>query len=657
MSLSVLITVTHLLGVGHLARAAAIARALAAAGHDVTLVSGGMPAPLVRTGRLRFVQLPPVRSAGTAFSTLLDEDGRPASSALLAERRRELTAIFARMRPDVMVTELFPFGRRMLADEFMALLAAAEACRPRPVTLASVRDVLVAPAKPERIAEAHRRLFRHYDGVLVHGDPAILPLEASWPLDATLAPLLRYTGYVGEPAPEDDEPAGDGRDEIVVSGGGSAAALPLYRAAAEAARLVREKRWRLLLGAGVVQADFAAVAARATDNLVVERARPDFPLLVGRSAVSVSQAGYNTVVDLFGTGVKAVLVPFEEGNETEQRLRADRLASHGLVTVLPQGELTAGNLARAVRAALALPPPEATAIDCGGLATTVRLVEEFARRRGGLAAPALAANSAESAWRRLDDALATAVASGDTLAFWWRDDDATAPTPALDRLLTLARRHAAPVALAAIPAAATRALAERLADEPLASPLVHGLSHRNHAPADEKKAEFGAHRPTAALVADAERALATARERFGARLLPIFVPPWNRIAPALVAELPALGFCGLSTFRDRPATEAAPGLIQVNTHLDPVDWHGSRSLVAEDMLLDGLVRAIAARRRADDTLEPIGLLTHHLVHDEAIWSFCERLIERLCRHAGVRIHAAREVFAAPSAGSGVDGPA
>src|SRR5689334_1108582 len=99
MSLRVLISVTHLLGAGHLTRAAAIARAFARGGHDVTLVSGGMPAPLIETGDARIVQLPPVRTAGTAFGTLLDEAGQPVGSERLEQRRRRLTAVLDEVRP------------------------------------------------------------------------------------------------------------------------------------------------------------------------------------------------------------------------------------------------------------------------------------------------------------------------------------------------------------------------------------------------------------------------------------------------------------------------------------------------------------------------------------------------------------------------------
>src|SRR5437763_10098993 len=114
MSLRILIAVTHLLGAGHLTRAAAIARAVARAGHEATLVSGGMPAPLVSAESVRLVQLPPVRSKGADFANLLDASGAPVGPDYLADRRRILLAALDAAAPDVVVTELFAFGRRVL---------------------------------------------------------------------------------------------------------------------------------------------------------------------------------------------------------------------------------------------------------------------------------------------------------------------------------------------------------------------------------------------------------------------------------------------------------------------------------------------------------------------------------------------------------------
>ncbi|MBM6592561.1 glycosyltransferase [Microvirga pudoricolor] len=638
--MKVLIAVTHLLGAGHLTRAAALARAFSSARHEVALVSGGMPSSLIPHDGFAFVQLPPVKTIGTDFRTLLDESGQPADEAYRAERRARLVEAFDAHRPDLLVTELFPLGRRVLADEFLALLERAHAALRRPVVACSVRDILVAPSRPDRIAEAHGRLRRFYDAVFVHGDPALAPLEASWPVDEDIRPLLRYTGYVDEGGPARPVKA---RNGILVSGGSSAASLPLYRAAMAAAALLPEHPWRILVGRGVGEAEFGAIRDAAPPHAAVERARPDFRSLLAGAQVSVSQAGYNTVVDLLRTGPSAVLVPFEAGNETEQRLRAERLKAMAGAEIVPEGDLSPERLAAAVARALETSPEPQATIALDGAARTVALAEDLVR-----ATPAV---HLAWDWGPFQDALDRAADAGRRPTFWWRDDDAAAQTPTLDRLLALARRYEAGLALAVIPADIEPSLRPTLRGAEGVSLLVHGLRHANHAPPREKKAEFGSHRPLDTLAADAREGLERARLALGPRLLPVFVPPWNRVAPDILERLPALGYRGVSTFRDRQAPEAAPGLRQVNAHVDPIDWHGSRSLADPDAVIGSLALAVRSRVSGTaDLREPIGFLTHHRVHDEAVWAFCERLLERLSRNT-IRMKEAEALFSTDNGSS------
>ncbi|KFG66574.1 glycosyltransferase [Microvirga sp. BSC39] len=619
MTLRVLIAVTHLLGAGHLTRAAALARAFARKGHETILVSGGTPARLADLGQVRLVQLPPVRTAGTDFKTLLDENLQPIDETYLDRRQAILLDTLRSTRPNILITELFPFGRRVLAGEFTALIEAARRLNPRPQILCSIRDILVAPAKAERIAQAHERILQNYDAVLVHGDPDLVPLEASWPVDERITPLLRYTGYVDEN--ENVIPEGH-RHGIVVSGGSSAASLPLYRAALEAARLVNDRPWHILIGRGVSEDDFQALQGNAPAHAVIERARPDFRMLLASAEISVSQAGYNTVVDLLRCGVRSVLVPFEAGHETEQRLRAERLKSIGLAEIVSEDTLSGPRLAEAIRQGLSQPATSPPTVAIDGARQSVAIAASMV-----LSKPAL---HPTIDWSPLNAALERASDHGCPVRFWWRDDDAVADTPALDRLLALARRYDAGIGLAVIPRDLDASLASRLADESSAFALVHGWSHDNHAPPATKKAEFGAHRPVEALVAEAKRGLHEAREQLGAKLLPVFVPPWNRITGELIPHLPHLGFAGLSTFTDRSAASPAPGLLQINTHVDSIDWRGTRSAVEPEQVIAGFTGAIERRIAGEaDRDEPIGFLTHHLVHDEVVWSLCERVIAHL----------------------------
>jgi predicted glycosyltransferase len=648
----VLIAVTHLLGAGHLTRAAALARAFAASGHEAVLLSGGVPAPMVKLDGVRLVQLPPLRVAGTAFATPLGPDGTPADAAVLHRRRALMVATEAECAPDAVITELFPFGRRVLAAEFLALVEAARNRRLRPLVLASVRDILVASAKPERIAQAHARVASLYDAVLVHGDPALAPLDASWPLDPATAGKLRYTGYVDEGT---RPPAAGKRTGILVAAGSGPAGLTLLRVAAAAARQRPDLGWRLLAGHGVPAAALAEIGRGLPDG-VVERARPDYRSLLAGAALSVSQCGYNTAVDLLATGTPAVLAPFEAGGETEQRLRAERLAARGLARVLPEAELSAATLLQAVNAQLAAPPPPAHCVDLGGARRTVEIVEALRARIddgriGPVPAPVTPPPSGtpvaetfgqgRGTGRRscadLDAvraALDGAAAHGRTASFFWRDDDAVTATPALDRLLDLAGRHAVPILIAAIPAGIQPALGRRLDGAGGASVAIHGLAHQNYAPAGEKPAEFGPHRSLDILRDDAASGFRIARERLPeAALLPVFVPPWNRLAPALAAALPDFGYRGLSAVPG----PAIPGLRRLDATLDPIDWRGTRSLKDPKPLLRKLAADIAAGN-------PVGLLTHHLAHDAAIWTFLEELLRVLVKHPAVQSLDFRRLF-------------
>lgn len=219
---------------------------------------------------------------------------------------------------------------------------------------------------------------------------------------------------------------------------------------------------------------------------------------------------------------------------------------------------------------------------------------------------------------------------GLTLPVWLRDDDAIAPTPALDRLLALAGRYDAPMHLAVIPEPATSALTDRLKGADCVFVLAHGWTHANHAPPDEKKAEFGPHRPLGIMRDEIAKGRERLKTMFGEQALPIFTPPWNRIAPEIVQELAELDFKTLSTFTPRKAKFAVLGVLQVNTHLDPVAWKSGGGLVDPAILDAQMARQLEARRKGlADGAEPYGILTHHLVQDDVTWAFIETLLDIL----------------------------
>ncbi|CUH50097.1 polysaccharide deacetylase family protein [Ruegeria atlantica] len=238
-------------------------------------------------------------------------------------------------------------------------------------------------------------------------------------------------------------------------------------------------------------------------------------------------------------------------------------------------------------------------------------------------------------WRSLTDELDIWRQQGLALPLWWRDDDAVSTTPQLDRLTAMSDHLGVPVHLAIIPRDAQDLLIEYVTSHPNLIPVVHGWAHQNHAPPDEKKSEFPLHRPMDDITGDIGSGISRLRTLFADRLCPMFVPPWNRIASEVVQELPAAGYRILSTATPRSSPQAAPGLAQINTHLDPIDWRGSRGLADPDMLIAKTTQLLQDRRegRADNA-EPFGILTHHLVHDEDIWAFTHDLLHRLLNGPG-----------------------
>ncbi len=227
------------------------------------------------------------------------------------------------------------------------------------------------------------------------------------------------------------------------------------------------------------------------------------------------------------------------------------------------------------------------------------------------------------------------VATGRRLRLWLRDDDAVQPTEALDRLLSLMNRYRVPGLLAVIPAHATPALAVRLAEEPLALVAAHGWAHENRQPPRAKKSEFGTDRPVSASLLDMTRGREVIDAAFGTAALPVFVPPWNRIGPEAVGVLSEAGYSALSVFG---AAEPGP-LPQMNSHVDLIDWRGTRGGRPAGALLGEVTDW------ADTDETAVGVLTHHLVHDAAAWTFLDRFLAATSGHAAVEWVSPRTLLA------------
>lgn len=235
-----------------------------------------------------------------------------------------------------------------------------------------------------------------------------------------------------------------------------------------------------------------------------------------------------------------------------------------------------------------------------------------------------------------------------TVRFWVRDDDAIAPTPALARLASIADRYAIGIGLAVIPGKLEAELASvlRAGGMPFHA-MCHGWMHTDHK-TEPGPAEFGPSRPIEEQRTDALAALAGYRRLLGGER-PYFVPPFACIAPALAGELGPLGFAGLSAApplnQQRMARQHArfrwlprvigprhPWKPRLDAHIDPIDWRTGTARPTDEFCAQVLGELRMRRKGYLPAEAPIGLLLHHLVHDEAIWTAAERLVA-LMRHS------------------------
>jgi predicted glycosyltransferase len=272
--------------------------------------------------------------------------------------------------------------------ELLPLLDAATDASPRPLIVSSVRDISGGGQRvPSRQMETVDLVNRYFDRVLVHSDPELIRFERTFAHADRIADKLHYTGFVVERAIRDTHDTLAGSDEVIVSAGGGAVGRALLETALRARPLttLAGRTWRLLLGINASAADAAAIEGLGREigggRVVIERVRDDFTTLLRNCAVSVSQAGYNTTMEIIDAGARAVLVPFADGAETEQTLRATLLAEQGRLQVVAESALAPEALAAAIDRAVRGPRPKRGAIDLGGAERSAVLLAQWMAER------------------------------------------------------------------------------------------------------------------------------------------------------------------------------------------------------------------------------------------------------------------------------------
>ncbi|GAB5389662.1 MAG: glycosyltransferase [Alphaproteobacteria bacterium] len=348
----------HLLGIGHVRRGWLLCQAMQQAGLTPVVLYGGFPVPQIDWSGIEIRYLPPLKAADTSFSSHISASGKVITADWLEARTRQALLAFDSARPDALLTESYPFGRGVLRAEVTALLnRAGDMGIPR---ICSIRDILVAESRPGKHAKMAARANAGYDHILVHGDAAVIPFSASFSAYDQLQVPVTHTGYIAPALPQHQPTSStgdDGRDEIIVSAGGGAFGSGLMRAARQAADHVTSHRWRLLMGPNLPEQTKQDLRADLPDHVIVEDARADFPSLLPHCALSISQGGYNTTLDVLSARCRALLIPNEDDGQTEQITRARLLQTSGHVHLMQESALTPDALAQRVLQVLGAPPP------------------------------------------------------------------------------------------------------------------------------------------------------------------------------------------------------------------------------------------------------------------------------------------------------------
>jgi predicted glycosyltransferase len=368
----------HSLGMGHLVRSLALATALAKRFHVVFLNGGPLPRGMTVPDTIEMVSLPPLGMA--ADNSLISRDRRRTVARTQTLRTLMISNLFQTLRPQVVFIELFPFGRKKFAFELIPLLDAARLAPTPPLVLCSVRDILVGQRRDQHTHDERASVLtnRYFDAVLVHADPQFSRLEDSFHPQTPLAMPVYYTGFVvPERAPLLARDLTQSRQILVSAGGGIVGASLLANAIGAHALLWPEYRMPMKLIAGPFLPEETwrslRTIVRQQRGVTLRRVVPDLCAEMRVSAVSVSQCGYNTALDIIRAEVPALVVPFSEGQEDEQIQRARRLEQLDVLRVLDPQMLTPGTLASAIRKLLSFRPQSAT-LDLRGAQNTADLV-------------------------------------------------------------------------------------------------------------------------------------------------------------------------------------------------------------------------------------------------------------------------------------------
>ena len=377
----ILVYCQHVLGIGHLVRTFEILKALKE--HQITLLLGGAEITLAPPGNVTIVQLPPLMMDST-FSTLSTPTGKPLEE-IKKQRQKIISGCLREVQPDILLIELYPFGRNGFHFEIEPLLKQAKLETPSCLIASSVRDILVERdnrLKFERRAVERLNLF--FDLLLIHSDPAVIRLNETFSRIADLKIQTVYTGYVHRQPKLNDRVQKKQEDPplIIASAGGGSVGYALLKATLKAHTLLTSQYpciLHLYTGPYLEQEKQKELSRLAGNHARIATFCDDLPAALRQAALSVSMGGYNTTMDVVVAGCPALIYPFNQNHE--QRLRAERLRHYVPITVLEAKDLLPSVLAQHMYKALYKPSAPSQQIAMDGAKKTAQTLTAMAQKK------------------------------------------------------------------------------------------------------------------------------------------------------------------------------------------------------------------------------------------------------------------------------------
>lgn len=375
----------HVLGMGHLIRSAEIVRGLVASEFDVSFLNGGEIAEGFKLpADIELINLPPIKS-DAEFRELHAADSEQNLEEIKAARRQRILAEYERLQPDVLVIELFPFGRRKFAFELIPLLERIQTDGRRTKVVCSLRDILVSKRDQERFDDqVCLTMNRYFDLLLVHSDPQFQRLEETFPRATEIKCPVRYTGFVVQQSEVFALAEARAADtlQILASIGGGRVGCELLEASIAASGLIANEhphRLQIFTGPYLPTEEFYRLQqlAAGKPHINIERFTPNFLEHLHRANLSISMAGYNTCMNLLTTGTPALVLPFNGNNNEEQTIRANKLEQLGVVNVLRDGELVPATLAEKILRVGKQTNSAKPKLDLSGATTTAELIKQL----------------------------------------------------------------------------------------------------------------------------------------------------------------------------------------------------------------------------------------------------------------------------------------